>query len=67
MAQQRVCEVTNLANDKHSIAIIHRGPSPVGFDALIVKNLKAYRAPDCPLQKREFSRGNRFRQRYSKQ
>ncbi len=35
-AQQKVCEVADLANGTHSISIINRGPGPVAFDALIV-------------------------------
>jgi hypothetical protein len=35
-AQQRVWEVADLTDAKHSIAIINRGPGPVALDALIV-------------------------------
>jgi hypothetical protein len=36
-AQQIVCEVTDLAPGKHTIAIINRGPGPVAVDALVVR------------------------------
>lgn len=36
MAQQRVCEVTDLSNGTHTISIINRGPGPVALDALVV-------------------------------
>jgi hypothetical protein len=36
-AQQVVCEVTDLSQGKHSIAIIHRGSGPVAVDALIAR------------------------------
>ena len=37
LAQQRVCEVADLSDVKHSISIINRGLGPVAIDALIVE------------------------------
>lgn len=36
-AQQIVCKVTGLAAERHSIAIVNKGPGPVAVDALIVR------------------------------
>ena len=36
LAQQSICDVTDLAPGKHSIAVINRGPGPVALDALII-------------------------------
>jgi len=37
LAQQVVCEVTDLTPGKHAICIVNRGPGPVAVDALIVR------------------------------
>jgi len=36
LAQQKVCELTDLAPGQHSLAIINRGPGPVAVDALVL-------------------------------
>ena len=34
-AQQKVCDISGLAQGKHTIRIINRGPGPVAIDAIV--------------------------------
>lgn len=36
LAQQKVCEVGDLAPGKHAISVVNRGPGPVALDSLVV-------------------------------